>query len=62
MYSLTEKEKEELGFLEKNLFFSNGVLRYTKEEVQNCEMLSSWVLRLQNLYNKSTELFYASYN
>jgi hypothetical protein len=62
MYNLSEIERKEVEKLEKELFFSNGVLRYTKEEVENNTKLQMRVLRLQNLYSKMEELHFASYN
>ena len=62
MYNLSEIERKEAEKLEKELFFSNGVLRYTKEEVENNTKLQMRVLRLQNLYSKMEELHFASYN
>jgi hypothetical protein len=62
MYSLSTLELKEIEILEQNLFFSNGVVRYSKDEILKNINLSNSVLRLQYLYNKMRELYLASSN
>jgi hypothetical protein len=62
MYSISEKEGEEIKVLEKKIFASNGVPRYSKVEVECNSELKKDVLRLQYLYTKIEELHLASCN
>lgn len=62
MYSISEKEGEEMKVLEKKIFASNGVPRYSKVEVECDSELKKDVLRLQYLYTKIEELYLASCN
>ena len=62
MYSLSEFEIKEVEKLEQKLFFSNGVVRYSKDEILKNINLSTNVLRLQYLYKKMEELYLASCN
>ena len=62
MYSISEKEGEEIKVLEKKIFASNGVPRFSKVEVECNSELKKEVARLYYLYNKIEELYLASCN
>jgi hypothetical protein len=62
MYSISEKEGEEVKTLENKIFASNGVPRYSRVEVECNAQLTRDVRRLQYLYLKMEELYSASCN
>jgi anaerobic ribonucleoside-triphosphate reductase len=62
MYNLSEFEEKEIQKIEKQLFYSNGVMRYSKKQILEDVNLSISTLKLKYLYKKMEELKLASWN